>query len=68
MTSQPTAAAAGHARTLHTEARHRHDSACFWDLDDCRWQCATYPLLGYALERCTATGPSVPDRGPEPRP
>jgi hypothetical protein len=56
MTPQPTAALAGHARTVTPEARHRHDSACYWDVDDCRWQCVTYPGARYAPERCTATG------------
>jgi hypothetical protein len=56
MTPQPTAALAGHARTVTPEARHRHDSACYWDVDDCRWRCVTYPGARYAPERCTATG------------
>jgi hypothetical protein len=54
MTPQPTAVLAGHDRTAPPEARHRHDSACYWDVDECRWQCVTYPLVRYALERCTA--------------
>jgi hypothetical protein len=41
MTPQSTAAVAGQVRTVPPEAPHRHDSACFWDVDECRWQCVT---------------------------
>jgi hypothetical protein len=50
------------------ELRHQHSSACYWSIDDCRWQCATYPLVGYALEHCTSIGRPVADDGPETRP
>jgi hypothetical protein len=39
MTVQLTTAVASRDRTAPAEARHRHDSACFWDVDECRWQC-----------------------------
>jgi hypothetical protein len=29
--------------TVHREARHQHDSSCYWDVDECGWQCGTYP-------------------------
>jgi hypothetical protein len=61
MTLPQTAALAGRAPTVPPEARHRHDNACYWDVDDCRWQCGTHPLLGDALECCTATGGSAGD-------
>lgn len=63
MTSHPTRTGAEHLRTGGHSEQHRHGNACFWNADDCRWQCAAYPLLGCALEDCTPTGPSVPDRG-----
>ena len=56
MTPQPTAAVTGHVRTAPAEARHRHDSACYWDVDECRWQCVIDPRVRYALERCTTIG------------
>lgn len=56
MTPQPTAAPPGDHRTVPTEERHRHGRACFWNVDDCRWQCATYRLVDYALEPCIAIG------------
>jgi hypothetical protein len=68
MTPQSTAAVAGQVRTVPPEAPHRHDSACFWDVDDCRWQCVTYPGVRYAIEGCTAIGRPVADIGPETRP
>jgi hypothetical protein len=67
MTPQPTATLARHARTVPPEAQHGHDSACFWDVQDCRWQCVTHPTVGYTLERCTAIGQAVADGGPETR-
>jgi hypothetical protein len=42
-----------------TPQPHRHDSACYWDVENCRWQCATYPGIRYALEHCTAIGQPV---------
>jgi hypothetical protein len=54
MSPQPTAAVAGEVRAVSPESRHRHNSACYWDVDECRWQCVTYPGVGYAVERCTA--------------
>ena len=68
MTQQPAPAVEGQARTMPSEARHRHDSACYWDVDDCRWQCVTYSLVGYALEHCTSIGRPVADNDPETRP
>jgi hypothetical protein len=67
---QLTTAVAGRDRTAPAEARHRHrhDSACFWDVDDCRWQCAPYPRLTGARDRCTAIGPPVADGSPETKP
>jgi hypothetical protein len=65
MTATPTAAVAGHAGTVPPEAAHRHDSACFWDVDGCRWLCTTYPLVRYALEHGTAIARPVADRGSE---
>jgi hypothetical protein len=65
MTPQPSAAVAGHARTLLPELLHQHNSVCFWDVDDCHWQCAMQPTVGYDLERCTAIGRADADSGPE---
>jgi hypothetical protein len=67
MTQQSTVAAAGYDHTAPV-VRHEHTSACFWDVEDCRWQCTTYPLLRYALEHCTPTAQTVEDNGPEMRP
>jgi hypothetical protein len=64
VTTQPAVASPGDVRTVPTEAWRRHDSSCFWDVDECRWQCATYPLLGYAVERRTAIGRPVAHAGP----
>jgi hypothetical protein len=68
MTLQPSAALAGRARTVPPEARHRHDNACYWDVDDCRWQCGTHPGVRYALEQCTGIGRPVADSGLETKP
>jgi len=54
MTVQPTTPVASRDRTAPAEARHRHDSDCFWDVDECRWRCGTYPEVRYVLERRTA--------------
>ena len=67
MTTQPTSTVAGRVRTLPPEQRHRHDSACYWDVHHCRWQCVTYPGVRYALERCTAIARPVDDSGTERR-
>jgi hypothetical protein len=53
MTVQLTTAVASRDRTAPAQARHRHDRACFWDVDECRWQCGSYPLVRHALERGT---------------
>jgi hypothetical protein len=68
MTPQPTAALAGHAHTVPPEARHRHGSTCYWELDDCRWQCTTYPRLSYTLDPSTPSARPVLHTGPEARP
>ena len=68
MTSQQTAALAGRAPTVPAEERHRHDSTCYWDVEDCRWRCVTYPGVRYALEHCTEIARPVPDSRPEARP
>jgi hypothetical protein len=68
MTPQPTAVVAELVRTPPSEARHGHDDARYWDVDECRWQCAAYPGLRYALERCAGIGRPVADTGPETRP
>jgi hypothetical protein len=67
MTQQPTVTAEGHAHAVAPEVRHEHTSACFWHVEDCRWQCTTYPLLRYALEHCSPTAQTVEDNGPEAR-
>jgi hypothetical protein len=56
MTPQSTAAVAGQVRTVPPEAPHRHDSACFWDVDECRWQCVTYRYDGVGRGRVSAHG------------
>ena len=66
MTSQSVLARG--AGTAIPEPRHHHSSACYWSVDDCRWQCVTYPLVGHALEHCTALARPVPHTGPETRP
>jgi hypothetical protein len=53
MTPQPIAAVAGRDRTVPLDPRHRHTSACFWHVDECRWQCVVHPGVGHALEGCT---------------
>ena len=65
MTRQPSTAFAQPVRTALPEAQHGHDSTCYWDVDECRWQCVTFPLVGDALERCTAIGRPVTDICPE---
>jgi hypothetical protein len=67
MTSPQIAALAGRAPTVPPEARHRHDSTCHWDVDDCRWQCVTYPRVHDDLEHCTAIGRPVADSRPKGR-
>jgi hypothetical protein len=62
MTPQPPAALAGRDRTMAADERYQHNSARFWDVDECRWQCATSPGVRYALE-CR---PTVPGQRPEP--
>ena len=44
MTSQPIVTSPGDVRTPPTETRHRHDSSCFWDVDECHWRCVASPL------------------------
>jgi|tagenome__1003787_1003787.scaffolds.fasta_scaffold12734387_1 hypothetical protein len=59
MTPQASTAFAERSRTVPPEARHQHDSACYWDVDDCRWRCATYPphqLCARALHVDHASG------------
>jgi hypothetical protein len=68
MTPQPAAALAGRVRPVPREARHRHLSSCFWDVDECRWQCVTGPGVHYWLEDRAPTGCQVADRGPGTRP
>lgn len=68
MTQQPTATVDEHVLTVPPDARHRHDSACYWEVEGFRWQCVTYPLVGYALEHCTAIGRPVADSAPETKP
>jgi hypothetical protein len=68
MTPQASTAFAERSRTVPPEPRHQHDSACYWDVDDCRWQCATYPLVSYALERCTSITRPFAGTGPASRP
>jgi hypothetical protein len=41
MTGQPTSTLAIPPRTDIGEAPHPHDTACYWDVDDCRWRCTT---------------------------
>ena len=66
--TQPSTAFAERVRTVPLEAGHRHDGACYWDAEECRWQCVTYSLVGYALEHCTSIGRPVADNDPETRP
>jgi|tagenome__1003787_1003787.scaffolds.fasta_scaffold19047157_2 hypothetical protein len=68
MTPYPTTVVAEAVRTVPPEARHRHNSACYWHVDECRWQCVTYPGVRYAFEHCTAIARPVPHSGPETRP
>jgi hypothetical protein len=68
MTTQPISPVEGQSRSATPEPRHKHVGACYWDVDDCRWQCATYPGVRYALEHCTAIGRPVADTGTERRP
>ena len=68
MTPPPSSALAGHARAVPPEARHRHDNACYWDVDTCRWQCVPHPGVPYALDHCTGIGRPVPDSGQETMP
>jgi hypothetical protein len=56
MSPQPTGAFPGNVRTVPAGAPHRHGSACFWDVYECRWQCVTYPGFPNALERGAANG------------
>jgi hypothetical protein len=63
MTTHLTGTGAEQLRTESPDGQHRHGSACYWSTDDCRWQCASSPLLGYALEIRTLTGPPARDRG-----
>ena len=56
MTPQPSAASTRQIRALHRETPHRHGRACFWDVDDCSWRCATYRLVDCALEPRIAIG------------
>ncbi|MCW2637657.1 MAG: hypothetical protein JWQ99_4024 [Blastococcus sp.] len=65
MTRQPSTASAQPVRTAPPEVRHGHDSSCYWDVDECRWQCVTYPLVGHAPELYTAIGRPVTDVRPE---
>jgi hypothetical protein len=64
VTTQPTAPSAGYVRTVPTEVRHRHSSSCFWDVDQCSWDCVTYSGGRYALEHCTTMSRRGADRGP----
>jgi hypothetical protein len=59
MTTQPTCSDAAQIRTVPPEPRHRHDSACYWDVDECHWKCLTYPLFGSALEHPIGIGRPV---------
>ena len=69
MGTQPTAVLARPTPTVVApEPRHEHGTACYWDVDDCRWQCVTYPLARYALEHCTALARPVRHTSPETRP
>jgi hypothetical protein len=68
MTTQATASVAGQIRPVPAEPRHRHSSACYWDVDDCHWQCLTYPLVRYALEHSSASERPGADTGPETQP
>jgi hypothetical protein len=68
MTPHPTTAFAERVPTVPPEAPTRHDSAGYWDVEECRWQGVTYPGIGYALEHCTAIARPVTDTGPETRP
>jgi hypothetical protein len=68
MTPQPTAASPGVVRTVPTDATPRHHSAFFWDVDECCWQCVTYPAVRNALERYTATGRPIAHSDRETRP
>jgi hypothetical protein len=67
MKAQPTATIAGRGPAAPPDGRHQHTNACVWDVEDCRWQCTTYPLLRYALEHCTPTAQTVDDTGPGTR-
>jgi hypothetical protein len=66
MTPQTTAAVAGQVRTVPPEAPYSHDSACYWDVGDCRWQCLIHPLLRYALEHPSANGRPATDTETRP--
>jgi hypothetical protein len=67
MTPQSTTAFAERVHTAPPEPRHQYDSARYWDVVECRWHGATYPGIGYALERCTAITRPVTDTGPDTR-
>ena len=69
MSTQPTVVVASPTRTVDPpEPLHRHGTACYWDVDDCRWQCVTYPLDRYPLEHGTSVARPVLHTGPETRP
>jgi hypothetical protein len=66
--SQPSTAFAERVRTASLETGHRHGNACYWDVDDCRWQCVSYPLARYALEHCASIARPVLHTDPGRRP
>jgi hypothetical protein len=68
MTLLATPALTSPAPTVLLEAPHRHDSACYWDVIECHWQCVPYPLVRYALEHCTAIGRRAADTAAKTRP
>ncbi len=49
MTPLPTAAPAEDVGTPLSQAWHRHDGACFWDVGECRWRCPVHPAVRLPL-------------------
>ena len=68
MTLQAGPALAVFAHTVPPEARHRHDSACYWDVESCRWQCATYPVSPPRSSAAPRSRDPSADNRPEARP
>lgn len=68
MTAQPTATIARGGATVPPDGRHQHTNGCFWDVEECRWQCATCQGVRNALARWPPIGRLVEHTGSEFRP